>query len=1102
MKGNVFVSFLRFDNSINFKLNIYTRINSIAFAELCEIFGNKSEPSKEVMWLFSGKYSFDTYISNTGNEKNEISIVLATDTDKKTNAAFLKPINGSTVSMFAVVTENGIFITKAVKTPGIIGNVSNRCIKCALTFDSTGKNGGMPIPEDICETVYKLAPIGASDVSEDIAAWDEYLKIMERYAHFDECTLKYSSCKTGVKPYSTVFYTEEGKLNSRHLNSSVMLVERCYEENGDTVFCGDVFGTVIDFESDSVTVMLDDEFKDDFGFPKNGVLHITKHGDLVQIKRMRSGLKRFANGRALNPYLDLFMFNSAKARIPEKVHDLSDEELLMKNMNEEQRAAVCGALNSEDMFLIQGPPGTGKTTAIAEICYQNALMGKKTLIASQTNLAVDNALSRLASNPKIRALRRGNEKSVQREGVAFTEDNVISTWIERTTALCEENLKTYENTMFEIDKLEKELEIPYALHEKYKTETQAKKEAALRNRLIEKLLNFGKTDCDELECAVEKFKENHDIAVIKRAVMAELGDFKCADETAEMLKIKQKEFETALGAAESAVTGVELVQNALKTISSCRESLDRAFETTRPKYTEFVLNPTVLTKMDIMQTYAELSARTADLLKRIPGGFFRMFNLYGRWNKKAIPIYESLIRTEADLKLTLPVFKEEERLVFAKYSIEERTEEIYNILKGISSDYKAYIMQLENECEKNMQKIREVSDLKEKLLDTLREFDKKIPGKFARKLPDEVLWEENLKEYYSSVWKDELYCAVTLSKLTAKWIKRINSGNREDYDELKRIYINNANVIGITCSGSGSSEFMQNYPEFDMVIIDEVSKATPPELILPALKAKTIVLVGDHKQLPPMIGSDTYEEISEELGNDKLNRMKVSLFESLYLNAPSDLKIMLRKQYRMHSQIMNTINQFYAEEGGLVCGLDDSCREHNVEGGFIKKDVHAMWIYTPYESRFKEKRDDTSFYNDYEVLCIEKMLIQLDENARRKGIKKEVGVITFYSGQTERLHERVSGRAFDNLDIRIGTVDKFQGIEKPVIICSFVRNNPMCDIGFAKDPRRINVALSRARELLMIVGCSEMFCMADKKYAAVFEEIKKIGGDTDALDIV
>ncbi len=1096
------MNFLRFDNSINFKLNIYTRINSIAFSEMCEIFGNKSEPSKEIKLIFSGKYSFDTYISNTGNDKNEISIVIATDTDKKTNAAFLKPLQGFTISMFAVVTDDGIFITKVIKAPGIVGNVSNRCVKCALTFDSTGNNGGTPLPEDICETVRQLAPIGASDISEDIAAWDEYLKIMERYAHFDECTVKYSSVENGKNQFSVVFYTEENKLNQHHINSSVMLVERCYEENGDTVFCGDMFGTITGFESDSITVLLDEPFKENFEFPRNGVLHITKHGDLVQIKRMRSGLKRFSNGRALNPYLDLFMFNSAKARVPNKFIDLSDEKLLMKNMNEEQRKAVCGALSSEDMFLIQGPPGTGKTTAIAEICYQNALMGKKTLIASQTNLAVDNALSRLASNPKIRALRRGNEKSVQREGLAFTEDNVISTWIERTTAACKENSEKYEKTIFELAELEKALEKPCTLHEKYINDTAERRDTALRNRLLEKLLNFGKRDCEELECDIEKFKENHDSAVIKRALMAELGDFKCSETAAELLNEKKKALEEALAKSNSAVTGVELVQNALKTVSACRESLDRAFEITRPKYSEFILNPAVLTKSGIMQLYAELSTQTDDLLKHIPGGFFRMFNLYGRWNRKAMPIYERLVCAEADLKLTLPVFKEEERFVFAKYSVDEKIEEAYSTLKEISDDYKAYIETLETEHNENIRKLKELSDLGEELFDALREFDKKIPEKFKRKTPEEAMHEENLREYYKSVWSTELYCAQSLKVLTQKWIKRINSGNREDYEELKRIYINNANVIGITCSGSGSSEFMQSYPEFDMVIIDEVSKATPPELILPALKAKTIVLVGDHKQLPPMIGSDTYEEISEELGDERLNRMKISLFESLYLNAPSDLKVMLRKQYRMHSQIMNTINQFYAEEGGLICGLDDACHEHGIEGGFIKKDVHAMWVYTPYESRFKEKRDDTSFYNDYEVLCIEKILEQLNENARRKGIKKEVGVITFYSGQTERLYGRISDRQFDNLDIRIGTVDKFQGVEKPVIICSFVRNNPMCDIGFAKDPRRINVALSRAQELLIIVGCSEMFCMADEKYAAVFNTIKEIGGDTDALDIV
>ena len=97
-------------------------------------------------------------------------------------------------------------------------------------------------------------------------------------------------------------------------------------------------------------------------------------------------------------------------------------------------------LSAEDLVLIQGPPGTGKTTLIAEICYQVALRGGRTLITSQANLAVDNALSRLVHSPAIRAVRKGKAEKVGEEGQPFLEDQVIGRWLENTAHDCENNL--------------------------------------------------------------------------------------------------------------------------------------------------------------------------------------------------------------------------------------------------------------------------------------------------------------------------------------------------------------------------------------------------------------------------------------------------------------------------------------------------------------------------------------------------------------------------------------------------------------------------------------------------------------------------------------
>jgi len=152
------------------------------------------------------------------------------------------------------------------------------------------------------------------------------------------------------------------------------------------------------------------------------------------------------HGRTQNPFLGNFLFDASLARPIQKTVQLQPEDLLLSSANLGQKAAVETVLAAEDLVLIQGPPGTGKTTVIAEICYQVALRGGRTLIASQANLAVDNALSRLVHKPEIRAVRKGRADRVGKEGQPFLEDNVIGTWLKNTATDCENSLaKRLEN---------------------------------------------------------------------------------------------------------------------------------------------------------------------------------------------------------------------------------------------------------------------------------------------------------------------------------------------------------------------------------------------------------------------------------------------------------------------------------------------------------------------------------------------------------------------------------------------------------------------------------------------------------------------------------
>lgn len=337
--------------------------------------------------------------------------------------------------------------------------------------------------------------------------------------------------------------------------------------------------------------------------------------------------------------------------------------------------------------------------------------------------------------------------------------------------------------------------------------------------------------------------------------------------------------------------------------------------------------------------------------------------------------------------------------------------------------------------------------------------------------------------------------------LQQQWLSMLENATDYDLDEIKKLYIQHANVIGTTCVASARRDFMEDYPTFDVVIIDEVSKATPPELLLPMLKGKKIILVGDHHQLPPLMGQETLEEFLEESTDAKEKKeleqlLKESLFERLFRTLPKQNKTMLGIQYRMHEKIMDTITPFYKEgDYALQCGLENSDvdRDHLLESRHYNRNKHLLWFDVPNEKPFFEDRvkGGTSRFNEAELSMIRTLLTDLNEATNeaiqagriKSGAKKNVGVISFYGEQVKRIdlliHHELN---LPHLHCRTGSVDKFQGMEMDVIILSFVRNHdhPGGDIGFAKDYRRLNVALSRARELLMIVGSADMFTKRPK----------------------
>ena len=283
-----------------------------------------------------------------------------------------------------------------------------------------------------------------------------------------------------------------------------------------------------------------------------------------------------------------------------------------------------------------------------------------------------------------------------------------------------------------------------------------------------------------------------------------------------------------------------------------------------------------------------------------------------------------------------------------------------------------------------------------------------------------------------------------------KEVRRIENQMRDDILE-------HAQVICATCVGAG--DLLLDSRRFPLVLLDEATQATEPASLIPLTKgARHVVLVGDHHQLPPTV-------ISRRAEDDGLSK---SLFERLIsLGAPST---MLTTQYRMHPVIREWPSErFYG--GELNDGV--SSEERPAPAGFVWPDWDAPIAFVPVEGSEDSSPDGASKQNMDEaglaVRIVDMLLSGGDITPN------DIGVVTPYSGQVRLLNdlfESAGGREeherYHGLEIK--TVDGYQGREKDVIVLSAVRANDAGEMGFLKDWRRLNVAITRARKGLIVLG--------------------------------
>lgn len=308
------------------------------------------------------------------------------------------------------------------------------------------------------------------------------------------------------------------------------------------------------------------------------------------------------------------------------------------------------------------------------------------------------------------------------------------------------------------------------------------------------------------------------------------------------------------------------------------------------------------------------------------------------------------------------------------------------------------------------------------------------------------------------------------------WINRCSNLETLDYQVIK-----SATIIAGTCVGFLSNDYVKEL-DFDYVIIDEAAKATTPELLVSIIKAKKIVLVGDQNQLPAYADQDLSPIIA------KLTKEpKYRLFDLLFDLLPDTHKQILTVQYRMRRNIGNLISQVFYE-GKIATEVDDKKRIHPIKR-FAGKSI--IWIDTSMMDRKDEsRRKGGSYCNHVENTLIKKLL----ESFKNEGVLSslDIGIITGYRGQKDIIRKSVNNSGYDRIakEIDINTLDAFQGRENDVIIYSTVRTKN--SIGFQKEKERVNVAFSRAKNLLIICGDMDFFYKfddPDNKFVEIIDYI-------------
>ncbi len=844
--------------------------------------------------------------------------------------------------------------------------------------------------------------------------------------------------------------------------------------------------------------------------------------EMAIIKREENALEGFMKGYVKNPYLSTYLFSPES--LPPVSAQYEVKRWYLDSLNDLQKEAVKKALASNGVFLLQGPPGTGKTQVIAETIAHLVKQGKKVLVSSETHKAIDNVFERLPKIPEIIPIRL--IPSTSSKNSDYAPEHLLENFYRNIYDRMEKSVQSFEDFEKTRDSFENEMK---QLKLIWSNCRQLENEIAS----LKTTLNDNVEKIDDLSQKQAKLKDSRDGLTADINQLASLRS-----------QIRRNDF------GDDSLKNTHL-HDYLADLSSIISP--QHFNDGLSQVTQTIIG---LEDQTIDQSLSELRANQDGIL--IKAKIARLKKERERCIDEAGDPIEGHEKEARQLQAKIRALLKEENASQAK-SISNSLTAIFKpeVLQQPPETIKSLVHECQKAIEEakakanrsideaSAEKQRQIDDIKQQIetiqndIRTLREAnaDLRKDSRYAdyeskrTKLQGAIstfFVKFNIHQDYQTIeeafglieqaWKDlsgnferkkaENQERIPIYKEIAAYLKNPEVIKQDEKDFTKPLF-DKANVIGITCTTDSRIKQSQNPATqafnlgdkdiktlgIDVVIIDEVSKCSFLDLLIPILYGKTIILVGDHRQLPPMydlgkLQKDDFESLDPDIITYSKNQEYKQMYEDcffkrLFEKIGNDYKIMLQQQYRCHSQIMDVFNHFYS--GQLRIGFEgqNKAKEHNISltiNGFpvITPEKHIYFIdcQSGHESR---RANSTSIRNEREAEVIESLIARINDYFLKHPslTKLSLGVICTYGDQARLIKNKLNRRKYQDFSQSngekpiISTVDDFQGDERDIIFLSLVRN-PECpnrsNPGFINAYQRINVALSRARRLLIIVG--------------------------------